>query len=579
MNRISISVLLFIILSFSGFSFAQGQALANVLSYCLDTLKGFDLNTTYQEAIREHLSADEIRQYLYIQEEEFVARKYKIPSKLKRFGLENFVLTSGCNNMGFETGNFTGWTGYVGENNNSDSTLTLVTNGIASLGINSIDTSCSMFTLVNSAAGNDYYGAFPMLDPLPGGGLWSLRLGGEHVNLRSPCTGGGTGGAPGEVIQQTVSVTSSNALFSFDYAVVLLDAPHGPHQYPYFRAEILDQNGTPIPGLRLQVESIFTGVPAGMAASSKLWPRSGNSTNKDSVFYSNWKTNTWNLTSYIGTTVTTRFTAAGCVAGGHWGYAYIDGSCSSVSFQSTPEVCKGGSVRLTAPAVSPSGSYLWQTVPTGTVGIVGSTTSQSVTIDSSGTYQVTVTESPGYSYTMDTTIIFYPYLNPSVSLVSTNPSCGICTNGSITATVTGGTTPYFYSWSPAPAAGQGTATVSGLGIGQYTLTVTESNPCSVSSTAMLSLATGIASGSGQYHFSVYPNPANDFMIVEIVTTRPTSCLFKVCNILGQQMSSFERVVDGSFKQNMDLAFFSEGVYFISCETREGKTVQKVIVKR
>ncbi len=52
---------------------------------------------------------------------------------------------------------------------------------------------------------------------------------------------------------------------------------------------------------------------------------------------------------------------------------------------------------------------------------------------------------------------------------ATNPSCGGFTNGSITATGSGGWEPYTYQWSN----GATTQTISGLGPGTYTVTVTD----------------------------------------------------------------------------------------------------------
>ncbi len=63
-------------------------------------------------------------------------------------------------------------------------------------------------------------------------------------------------------------------------------------------------------------------------------------------------------------------------------------------------------------------------------------------------------------------------ISPSISSQSNVSTYG-ANNGSATIGVTGGTTPYFYSWSPS---GGTAATASGLSAGTYTVTITDSTP-------------------------------------------------------------------------------------------------------
>lgn len=63
--------------------------------------------------------------------------------------------------------------------------------------------------------------------------------------------------------------------------------------------------------------------------------------------------------------------------------------------------------------------------------------------------------------------------NFTISLTGTNVICNGQNNGTISATVTGGSGSYTYLWTPTPAVGQGTPNVSGLGAGTYTVKVTD----------------------------------------------------------------------------------------------------------
>src|SRR5690606_41792518 len=60
-----------------------------------------------------------------------------------------------------------------------------------------------------------------------------------------------------------------------------------------------------------------------------------------------------------------------------------------------------------------------------------------------------------------------------------NVSCNSGSNGSASVTVSGGTAPYTYSWSPS---GGTAATATGLTAGTYTVTVTDGNLCTITKT-------------------------------------------------------------------------------------------------
>lgn len=97
-----------------------------------------------------------------------------------------------------------------------------------------------------------------------------------------------------------------------------------------------------------------------------------------------------------------------------------------------------------------------------------------------GTYTVTVTDASGCTASATANIAEPAPLTASVT--SANVSCFGANNGSINASINGGTAPLSYSWSPSGGNG---ASAAGLGQGSYTVTVTDASGCTVSATAAI----------------------------------------------------------------------------------------------
>ena len=90
------------------------------------------------------------------------------------------------------------------------------------------------------------------------------------------------------------------------------------------------------------------------------------------------------------------------------------------------------------------------------------------------------------------------YAQPSVSLSGVDPTCGGFTNGSITATGSGGWGPYNFTFSNgATANNQTTATVSGLTAGTYSVTIVDMDLGMNTATITLNSPAGISATASQ----------------------------------------------------------------------------------
>ncbi|MEP7265044.1 MAG: hypothetical protein ABI772_11130, partial [Bacteroidota bacterium] len=145
--------------------------------------------------------------------------------------------------------------------------------------------------------------------------------------------------------------------------------------------------------------------------------------------------------------------------------AALDADISS----STNVLCFGlttGSATATATGGTTAYTYIWSN---------GSTSSTNNNL-ASGNYTVTITDSRSCTSTASVTIT-QPVAALSVSTVATNVNCRSGNDGTVTATPSGGTSPYTYIWSN----GATTVTNSNLTSGTYTITVTDANNCTATS--------------------------------------------------------------------------------------------------
>ncbi|TAL58018.1 MAG: T9SS type B sorting domain-containing protein [Bacteroidetes bacterium] len=168
--------------------------------------------------------------------------------------------------------------------------------------------------------------------------------------------------------------------------------------------------------------------------------------------------------------------AAGCSLSG----TVVITSSASIALSghfSTNVNCFGnntGSATVNVSNGTPPYTYLWSSTPV--------QTTQSATGLSAGNYTVIVTDAMGCSL-QDTFLISSPSALAGSFLSVVHVSCFGGSNGSITASASGGTSPYTYSWNP--SAGTSSA-ATGLSSGNYTLTVTDSNGCILSDTISIS---------------------------------------------------------------------------------------------
>ena len=366
-----------------------------------------------------------------------------------------------CTNIGFDNGNFTGWTGGY-----SYSVTTNLPGSSTPLFVPDVYNTTTVQHAITSGATTDPFAGFPQV--CPGLGTNSARIG-SIDNLAPSNLYPNRGGS---MIEQKFAVTSSNAMFTYHYAAVVqnalskiplvsvvsggdsLDAsgaivylpnhantgdslaPHQTVQQPFFKVELFDNNGNPLTcGNYLVVGG--PGVPG-----FTLVPGSTD------IYYKNWTASFIDLTPYIGSNVKVRFSVADCSLGGHFAYAYIDGICEPVIVNNPVSVCPNGSTTLTSSLTGVSYSWTNNASPGIVIG-----TAQSLTVSptaSSTTYKCVVTAASGCSSTLTFIVNVYPTViatatkttvcagNPGIITTTANPAGGsfTWTNGGSSNTFT-----------------------------------------------------------------------------------------------------------------------------------------------
>ncbi len=123
------------------------------------------------------------------------------------------------------------------------------------------------------------------------------------------------------------------------------------------------------------------------------------------------------------------------------------------------------------PVITSTYNYAWSN---------GGTTS-SISGLTAGTYSVTVTD-PSSGCTASQNVTLTEPSGMTISSSATQPSCANRSNGAIDISVSGGNSPYSYSWSN----GATTQDLGSVPAGTYTVTVTDGNGCTKTNTTTLS---------------------------------------------------------------------------------------------
>lgn len=276
-------------------------------------------------AIRKDGGSDErVQQYIEYKKNQWKRLKEAEISPTAKGG--GYPVPFSCGNVDVETGNFSGWIGKTGKTNGTPSPTWNATGIVpAQHGIAPPPATDPCATAAN-----------PIKLPAPGGGNYSIQLGNN-------VTGYGA-----EMLSFSFVPTINDTLFTYQYAVVFEDPGHSVTDQPFFEFYMLDMNGDTVPCSHQRYIAAPT-IPGFFT-----------STACSGVKYKPWSLVGINLAAFVGQPVTLFAVNADCNQGGHFGYSYIDFSCTPGTMP-TPYCLNATSFSLCVPGGGAGYTYQWET--------------------------------------------------------------------------------------------------------------------------------------------------------------------------------------------------------------------------
>lgn len=242
-----------------------------------------------------------------------------------------FAKANNCDNLSFERGDFTNWTGKTWLH-----FYTEILN--PSTGIEP-----GRHTIMSDTTAYDR-NTGGKLKIVPAGYKHSARLG-DAVN-----------GCLSESLSYTLTVDSTNALFIWKFAVVLQDPLHDhmADEQPRFKITLEDQDGNIISSCSQYDVNAAEHIPGFQTYYPDGFSR--DSDNVTMIVWRDWTTAAANLMPFYGKKVTLTFTSEDCTKQGHFGYAYFVAECHPMII--SVNYCKDDTdARLEAP--EGFSDYVW----------------------------------------------------------------------------------------------------------------------------------------------------------------------------------------------------------------------------
>lgn len=149
----------------------------------------------------------------------------------------------------------------------------------------------------------------------------------------------------------------------------------------------------------------------------------------------------------------------------------------------------------------------------------------------------------------------------------------LCAGDTVTLSATAGFA--HYAWNTGDTTLQLTVTIPGT----YTVEVTDSFGCGNSASQIVTLCVGLEAGQLPVPIRVYPNPAQDHVVINYGAQGPPCDYSHLLNMNGQRVRSTYFCPDSATSFSFDLRELPNGVYFLRIPYEAGFHTEKIVIQR
>ncbi len=233
------------------------------------------------------------------------------------------------------------------------------------------------------------------------------------------------------------------------------------------------------------------------------------------------------------------------------------------------EVCVGGSVQFTDESIGGITSWSW----TFEAGMPSTSNLQNPVVfyNFPGQFDVSLTVSNGSAYnTVSVPNAITSYPPPQVELAAFDPVCLQSPSFELFGGFPEGGT---YS-GPGVENGMFNPTLAGIGNHTITYTYIDLHGCVNDANAMIEVSPcpGITENQG-HNLKIYPNPATDEINLSLDYSGKLT--IKIVNVLGVCLLEKQFTASSTFSQNLSLAGFADGLYFIIVNSDDKTYIEKL----
>jgi len=194
-----------------------------------------------------------------------------------------------------------------------------------------------------------------------------------------------------------------------------------------------------------------------------------------------------------------------------------------------------------------------------------------------GSYPFTVTDASGC--TVSTEAIVFSPAAIVVAIDSILEEINAGANGSILASVTGGTEPFSYTWQNTNGTIVSTEEdATGLGAGTYTLQVTDANGCTYTSGPVeLPLIVGTDAPVLERAIRLHPNPTSGKFVLQLSLPDVSTVEITIGDPTGRVLQRKAPVTLSHATLPFDLSEFPAGVYWLKVTGSNFQAVKRVVI--